>query len=76
MSGESPEELAELYWNMQRGRLSLDEWVLDRYENCVRLAQAKRGKDRNGWLEDAAYFREILKVLQLAAERQAKGEQR
>jgi len=63
MSGESPEELAELYWATRNRLLPLDEWVLERYENCIRLAKEKSGQQREMWLEDAAYFREILKVL-------------
>jgi hypothetical protein len=46
-----------------RRPLSLDEWVLERYENCIRHAAMKTGTDQGGWLEDAGYFRAILMVL-------------
>lgn len=43
--------------------LPLSEWVAERYENCVRLAETKTGLDRDRWLNDAEYFREISVVL-------------
>jgi hypothetical protein len=47
-----------------KDKLPLIEWVLERFENCVRIAKTKEAPaDRDGWLEDAAYFREILVIL-------------
>lgn len=43
--------------------LSLDQWVRERYENCLRLAETKSGLDRDGWLNDADYFRRIAAEL-------------
>ena len=39
---------------------TLIEWLRERYENCLRHARQKPGWDRDGWLEDAAYFKEAL----------------
>jgi hypothetical protein len=38
-------------------KLSLCEWLAEREENALRIALGKRGSDKDGWLEDAAYFR-------------------
>lgn len=40
--------------------LTVEEWVRERLDNCQRLAAQKTGADRDGWLEDAQYFSEIL----------------
>ena len=40
--------------------VSLTVWVLERFENAVRIAGEKTGADRDGWLEDARYFQLIL----------------
>ena len=46
------------------GQLPLIEWVLERFENCNRIARSKENSaDRDSWLEDAAYFQQILVIL-------------
>jgi hypothetical protein len=40
-------------------------WLNDRLDNCHRIAAIKEGRDRDGWMEDAAYFSEA--VIQLSA---------
>lgn len=51
----------------KRGELGLTEWVLERLDNCQRIAAGKApGADRDGWLEDAAYFSAILMALSTA----------
>lgn len=45
-------------------KLPLLEWVLERFENCCRIARQKEEPaDRDSWMEDAEYFRQILVVL-------------
>lgn len=44
-------------------KLTTEQWIAERVENCERLAQFKSGEDRQGWLEDASYFRDVLKRL-------------
>lgn len=49
---------------MPSEKLPLLEWVLERFENCGRIAREKDDPaDRDSWLEDADYFRQILAIL-------------
>lgn len=45
-------------------RLSVLEWSRERFANTLRLAASKTGEDRDGWLEDASYWQEIVARLQ------------
>ncbi len=44
--------------------ITLVEWVRERLENCNRIAATKTGVEREGWEEDARYFRLILNIVQ------------
>ena len=33
--------------------IPVEQWVLERIENCERIARIKTGDARAGWLEDA-----------------------
>jgi hypothetical protein len=46
--------------------VSVLQWATERYENTLNIAATKTGDDRAGWLEDAAYWREIVRVLKQA----------
>lgn len=46
-------------------KLSVLEWAQERLDNSVRIAAGCEPADRAGWLEDVAYWREI--VLRLSA---------
>jgi hypothetical protein len=38
-------------------------WLLDRKDNCERIAKTKTGADRAGWEQDAAYFLAAAKLI-------------
>jgi hypothetical protein len=44
--------------------LTTIDWVRERLANCERIAKTKAGADRDGWLEDADYFKQILTDLE------------
>lgn len=44
-------------------KLTLVEWLEERCENCLMHAKGMGGKDRDGWLEDAYYFRLAISKL-------------
>jgi hypothetical protein len=39
------------------------EWLMDRKDNCDRIAKTKTGADRAGWEQDAAYFLAAAKLI-------------
>lgn len=41
-------------------------WMEERLANCQWIAKLKSGKDRDGWLNDAEYFRAAIKLIQFA----------
>lgn len=52
-------------------KLTTEEWIRERLDNCQRIAASKTGQVRDGWLEDAAYFSDTLAKLARADELQA-----
>lgn len=41
--------------------ITAEQWAQERLDNCYELAATKTGADRQGWLDDAWYWSEILK---------------
>jgi len=39
-------------------------WVTERLENCMSFSRHSDGKRREAWIEDAIYFRAILRNLE------------
>lgn len=42
---------------------SLEEWLTERRDNCIRIAKNKTRQDRQGWLEDADRFEQCIQVI-------------
>lgn len=42
------------------------DWLEERKENCIRHAMKKTGKDREGWIEDGAYFGHAISLIRRA----------
>jgi hypothetical protein len=47
------------------------EWLVERKENCLRIAMQKTGKDREGWIEDGAKFGHAISLIRRAYRYQA-----
>jgi hypothetical protein len=46
--------------------LSLKDWLQERLDNCNRIAATRDGATRDGWFEDAEYFRRLIAVVDAA----------
>ncbi len=54
-------------------KLSLIDWLSERQANCMRISSGKIGDEREGWLDDAAYFASAVAALSGAAQPLAWG---
>src|SRR5258708_33263911 len=57
------EECAKEKSTFLDAKRDLREWVLERFENCLRIAETKTGEDKAGWLDDADYFRAVIALI-------------
>lgn len=44
---------------------SLIEWLKERRDNAMEIAESKTGDDRKGWIEDAEYFQQAIEAVGL-----------
>lgn len=44
-------------------RNQLIEWLRERRENCLLIAEGKTGDDLRGWIEDSSYFGEAIRLI-------------
>lgn len=49
---------------MELSKEQVVAWLNERKQNCHRLAMFKHGEDKQGWLEDAAYFAEAINLIE------------
>ncbi len=54
MPKDAHEKVAAMIDDLDRA--DVRTWLEDRLANCLRLAARRSGTDRDGWLQDAAYF--------------------
>ena len=50
-------------WIPDFSREQVIRWLEERRDNCTRLASLMPAPDRDGWLEDGAYFEAAVRML-------------